>query len=857
MEEARNIDTLRAHPDARDKYFRPGADVIAGWAMNEGNESNGSGGILPDAPDLTGLTEIRVHGVGGFTPQEILGDPAPTTVWGDRIAGFYRTADDRGRHLEAYAWGGLTSRSLVRVLWTLLAPAMLANMAGWTGRRRAMPVEVEARMEPSTWAFRWCARLAALALTVSVAVMVTLPSLDTVAYQCLGQTGCRARLWVASWIDILAPRDLLGVRLVWGVVPSVVIAGLFVWLARVSRNRYERVEPPIDKDSLPEPSPLCAAAQRGGLRSPEFWSGRLWHSHLSRLHFTAAIAVAAGMLGWCVAEASELHGAPAAWAFGGLLLTVVELMALVFALARDEANQALSWTLLAAALVSLGAAVVGALLLPAGPYAPRSGVLPGIVTAVNAGWAYSIALLAPLVAQQVAAWLSRRRYERRRASASTEPAPAIPVFPWSAPVVLNAVALVLANGVLVSAALLVATWLGPVDYGKGPEDGCADPSTLCVPVAVLSVQTILVFGLGVVLIGLLLVAGLRLLVRAREGAVGLTGTLAPEYSKVPPPESGARPSALPAAAEAEAEAKREAWIYSALGPDADPRHPHREPPQWVRRISLVRVLAGSTPALAAALTIVIALGSLVGAVVFPAYVLLFAQKPPVLFATAIMALVGLLPVAYGFAARYALRDERKRRLLMVPFDVGTFFPRSFHPFAPPSYAERAVPDLTRRIWWIHDNGGRVVLSAHSQGSVIAAATLLRRSGRPDPKVGLVTFGAPLGKLNRWAFPSLFSDGLLRSLAAGRGGLAPVLWRNLYYETDYIGGPVESHWAASAFPGDDVIATGAVDACFLDPPSDKYVYGQPLPRILSHTGYWFDASLWREINAMCDRITPPD
>ena len=89
------------------------------------------------------------------------------------------------------------------------------------------------------------------------------------------------------------------------------------------------------------------------------------------------------------------------------------------------------------------------------------------------------------------------------------------------------------------------------------------------------------------------------------------------------------------------------------------------------------------------------------------------------------------PPLYVLVLTLAWRNERWRRVLGSLFDVGTFFPRAFHPFAPPAYAERAVPELTRRIWRLHDNGGRVVLTAHSQGSVIAAAAVGRMSGRAD------------------------------------------------------------------------------------------------------------------------------
>ncbi len=120
-----------------------------------------------------GVTELRVHGVGGTPPDAILGDLAPEQVMGDAIAGFYRTSDHRAsaadqagrldvdRHVEVYSWGGLTSRSKIRVLWLALLPFLLANLAGWM---------CPAGTRNSAWKFRLhrlAAGLGSLALTVN------------------------------------------------------------------------------------------------------------------------------------------------------------------------------------------------------------------------------------------------------------------------------------------------------------------------------------------------------------------------------------------------------------------------------------------------------------------------------------------------------------------------------------------------------------------------------------------------------------------------------------------------------------------------------------------------------------------
>ena len=88
-----------------------------------------------------GVTELRVHGVSGTPPEQMLDQPADLIkrVGGAVKAGFWRrwypggsTRDEPDqRHLEAYAWGQLTSGPATRALWLLLLPFTLVNVAHW------------------------------------------------------------------------------------------------------------------------------------------------------------------------------------------------------------------------------------------------------------------------------------------------------------------------------------------------------------------------------------------------------------------------------------------------------------------------------------------------------------------------------------------------------------------------------------------------------------------------------------------------------------------------------------------------------------------------------------------------------
>ncbi len=82
--------------------------------------------------------ELRVHGVGGSSPEQLLEQPETVQVGGDDIGQFVRrwmrtsTRESTVRWpLEGYWWGGLTSKPSSRAFWVLLLPLMLCNMASW------------------------------------------------------------------------------------------------------------------------------------------------------------------------------------------------------------------------------------------------------------------------------------------------------------------------------------------------------------------------------------------------------------------------------------------------------------------------------------------------------------------------------------------------------------------------------------------------------------------------------------------------------------------------------------------------------------------------------------------------------
>ncbi|SCF07133.1 hypothetical protein GA0074695_3253 [Micromonospora viridifaciens] len=172
--------------------------------------------------------------------------------------------------------------------------------------------------------------------------------------------------------------------------------------------------------------------------------------------------------------------------------------------------------------------------------------------------------------------------------------------------------------------------------------------------------------------------------------------------------------------------------------------------------------------------------------------------------------ISLLVVALLLLGYRAYRSHETRRLVAVLWDLGTFWPRTVHPFAPPCYAARAVPELTKRVAALAARGP-VVISGHSHGSVLAAATILQLSPAALPSVALLTHGCPLRRIYARLYPAYLGDRTLCEL----GDRLDWRWRNLWRDTDPIGGPLFGRHRG-AQPSCDNPAAGSVDVRLRDP-----------------------------------------
>ncbi|WP_405851948.1 hypothetical protein OG361_04440 [Streptomyces sp. NBC_00090] len=810
------------------------------------------------APETGGAAlELLVHGVGGATPQDMLDDPRTVRVTGDRTAAVHRRAEDLDAEdhperyaarpvPEAYCWSNLTSGDGARALWLLLLPFMVANLAHWM-RPPAVGRPGLVRL------YGVLVRLVALTLTVLLTAAACEVALDLTAWQCAGTAACADAY---SWLGFLAADSggwwsVPGRRLALAALVPTALVGLLWYLSNRTWSAYEAQRPPTGYDApAPEPRADARAATEGdtptevqaeaqeeeqtgtqapaeadaqaalqaapeaaaheedrpvgpapaelrpALGRPGFWYGRRLVARLRAAHTAAGFLTVAAAL----AAATARHDTGTRAALGlALRAALVVLCAVVLWVVcrRGRSERRLDLCLERALVSWLPAASLLLLALTAlhagwsRPGWVSTGTLPGdavfgALTLVQGGLVVALGVVALL--------LQRPRRDPRTALRGLG-GPAVAMLAC-------ALAGVMSGGV----AQRVADWLdGPATPGMGQGPRIGPPVLLSWQASVIPV-----------LLLLLLAPAALLAVRTVFAARRLRPAVEADYG-----------------AHAEPDPVRTGQIAAgrarAALTDSAP--------------VLVGVVAGATLLLGAA--------SVVGAWAsgnVPGRAFDGAHPAIASLATAAQAL-GSWMIGFGFLlfvtwGRRAYKDASARRTIGILWDVGTFWPRAAHPFAPPCYAERAVPDLTWRMSsWTRGTGGRLVISGHSQGSVLAAAAVWQLTPATRGRVALLTYGSPLERLyGRW-FPAYFGPEALRAL-----NRTVHCWTNLHRATDPIGGPVH-------VPAED--GRPAVDGEVL---RDPVAYGRtrehPLPEpILGHSDYQADPAFADRRTALLDRLPP--
>jgi hypothetical protein len=228
----------------------------------------------------------------------------------------------------------------------------------------------------------------------------------------------------------------------------------------------------------------------------------------------------------------------------------------------------------------------------------------------------------------------------------------------------------------------------------------------------------------------------------------------------------------------------------------------------------------------------------------------------------------------------ARKDTGLRRAVGIIWEVASFFPRRFHPLAPPSYAERSVPELRGRLIDLTAEGD-VLLVAHSQGTLISAAALLTLIDDPTcrpriRRIAWITFGCMLRRLFGRAYPHVVRRDDLAALKAelehhevARGSdfpepyvSRPPYWMNFGRHSDYLGGRV---FTALQRPPPHTTQDRSDDIYFGDPTRRWRFRGQTQrARLWRHSFDYLDdaedsrfaSHVGRLIQHLRDRPTPP-
>lgn len=819
--------------------------------------------------------EIRIHGVNGTPPAAMLGLPGPEAVqrdisYTDTRTSFFSArpqyASPGTHRVEAYSWGALTAGSggvvgpLIRVAWLTLLPFALVNVAYWS--RPRLDQRDEAHGQGATWWPRWvtagAVKWAGLLFTLLLTFAACAVAMDVIALGCLADSGATCAGWSTFWLAWIGDA---GSRVA---TAALVPLGLVVLLFGLSRNTRRHYEAVGDEVARPYDgrTPHTLMDQDLVLRRAKMWMGRDRITNLQLVHLSGGFALVAiyGSMLFSTAVAAQISMGVA------LVALVAAMIALAlgvgdgndFAGPNPRATSARRATVLTLVLsgVALGVFLV----------AGWSGLL-GVPSDSGLGQAPGGALAGAIYTGlwSVIGFLVFAARSRVMSIAAA-------TVPWLlagvglSGVLGNDLVAVSLAGVVIF--LLVGSgvlWHRRHMLTGHAWGGAAPGVVLGAALVVASLYTVTaVFGLGFVINSISPLSDPALVVAALSAGGQLPGAL----PLLPIPllmfwlvvvmvpwllvllavtvwtivrfRRLARPAISGQAAyDASIDAMHGLQPFSA------------DPPalmQLTRRRLASRVVAGHTHrierllGLLAVVTIgggfavILAAASSIDPLGSTGLADYLAKAVGWLARLGVLAAFGVSVLLVVLAAR--IRGSASvRRSVGVLWDITTFLPRVAHPFAPPCYAERVVPEVTRRVREAQAQGQSVILSGHSQGSTIAVAVASRLSDDELAGVRIVTYGSQIrawfgrifpGVLGSWAignetlpqewnFTSAHPDApapapiwrdypmvegrlptsLLARLIDATAAATPRPWTNLYRRTDPIGFHVFTDGEAAA------------------------------------------------------------
>lgn len=801
--------------------------------------------------------ELRVHGVSGTPPEAMLNCPKEFVeqVAGDADAGFFRrkvwvdTAADPPedgqwwRRMEAYSWGGLTSRSASRAVWLLFLPFSLINLTHWmlppvSKPRPAIVVVV-------------LLRLLALSFTLTLLLAMAVAVLDIAVWQCTSLEYCSA-----GWGPLaLLGSWPMGVRLLVGALPLVgVIAAL--WLLGREESIHDTDAPAATMGASekilldnkpPPPGPVVTPKMRSPLTRTTFWNGDDAVQRMRACHVTAWTA-ALGMLVLAAPVGDDRTAIVGPInvvlliANAALLLVAVVATASPGATGRGgrPASGATRRRLDKVRWIALGVVAVSLVWVACTYHTPR-GADPSSLPALHNSiyWLVGVQLVL-LVAVFVGITMSKVALSTEKGYEPTlkgRTAWFVALLGW-----------LLGGGLSAGVGLWTAQTLGTWTYSaeraaraveardtalRGPDvfarlDAAGQAAPLIVPPAYVWASVALLIVLCVALAGAI---RLGITVFGKNGLKDLDEIIAEQIAI----ENNAPADVLK---------------------------------KIVRNRRLAKLTDGG-PSLIAGLVLV------ASALVLIAAALLFVITVPFvddfvrdkMGNIAVGATVALVVVLVGLVGA-ALRNRQTRRVAAILWDVITFWPRANHPLTPPSYGGRTVFDLRLRMRELLESTEptRVVLVAHSQGTIVAAATLMQTT-EPKERYPLLTFGSPLRRLYACNFPAYFGHNTLDALTAfgstDRYCPRTPRWINLWALTDPIGG-----WVFATKPA-------YVDADIPPTSMRQVLHGvdcrvfdvqQQFPRVgdydvsrdgavCGHSGFWMRSEYGKAVDVLQELVAP--